>query len=135
MTDYYKILDCNLNDSSREIYKVFTEKVFPLHPDNRNQEYTDRKKFLELCKAYFVIRDMDQRAPYDLIYKDEYENKEIEYDEKEKRALLNNWDRIGRQYAIEYYEMSFNEFRKAIPKSMNIFEQFIYVLWTFTHAV
>lgn len=128
MTNYYKILGLSLNDSQRTIYKTFVKKAFPLHPKNPNRKISDKYRFLTLSEAYFVLGDMDQRASYDLIYRNKYESREIEFSKEEIKSLLEQWERIGNQYAHEYYQMTFKDFKKAIPNAKNLLERAVYLI-------
>lgn len=129
MINYYRVLGCSLNDSQRKVYKTFMRKASHLHPNNPNRRISERDRFISLCEAYYVLGDMDQRAPYDLIFRNKYENKEIEYSQAEIESLLEQWKKNGNKYATKFCNMLYNDFKKAIPKPMNLFKQIIYIIW------
>lgn len=64
--DFYELLSINKDADSREIRKAFKKKALLIHPDKNPDDPDATKKFIQLNRAYEVLKDEDLRKKYDL---------------------------------------------------------------------
>ncbi|GMH30655.1 hypothetical protein Nepgr_032498 [Nepenthes gracilis] len=73
MKDYYDVLGVSKNATSSEIKKAFYALAKKHHPDMNKEDTDAEKKFQEINKAYEVLKDEQERAAYDQLGHDAYE--------------------------------------------------------------
>jgi hypothetical protein len=64
MNDLYKILGIEKTASFDQIKKAYFEMAKKYHPDSSNK--AELEKFYEICEAYQVLSDKEDRRAYDL---------------------------------------------------------------------
>ncbi|KAB7503108.1 DnaJ-like protein subfamily C member 10 [Armadillidium nasatum] len=64
--DFYDILEISKQASEREIRKAFKSKALKLHPDKNPDDPEAQAKFIQLNRAYEVLKDEELRKKYDL---------------------------------------------------------------------
>jgi curved DNA-binding protein len=64
--DYYNILQVDPNCSAKALEGAYRHLAKMYHPDHRDT--ADVTRFNEVIEAYRAIRNLDERAKYDLIY-------------------------------------------------------------------
>lgn len=65
-TEYYNILDINVNATNKEIKDAYKKKALTLHPDKGGNE----EDFKKLNEAYNILSDNDKRNIYDMYGKE-----------------------------------------------------------------
>ncbi|XP_048873193.1 dnaJ homolog subfamily C member 10-like isoform X2 [Brienomyrus brachyistius] len=63
--DYYKLLGLSKDASNREIRQAFKKMALTMHPDKNPNNQNAHEKFLEINRAYEVLKDEDLRKKYD----------------------------------------------------------------------
>ena len=81
--DFYDLLGIKKDASIREIRKAFKKLALIHHPDKSNDE-DSHEKFLQLNRAYEVLKDEELRKKYDL-----YGEDGIDDNKKGKQKVLN----------------------------------------------
>ena len=64
--DYYQLLGIDKTADSRDIRKAFKRLAVIMHPDKNPDDPEAQDKFLNLKKAYEVLKDQESRKAYDL---------------------------------------------------------------------
>lgn len=65
-TDYYELLGISNDADSREIRKAFKKLALAIHPDKNPDDPAAQEKFVQIKKAYEVLKDQEKRKQYDL---------------------------------------------------------------------
>uniref|UniRef100_A0A665TWS4 DnaJ homolog subfamily C member 10 n=1 Tax=Echeneis naucrates TaxID=173247 RepID=A0A665TWS4_ECHNA len=63
--DYYKLLGVNREATTREIRQAFKKLALTMHPDKNPGDPSAHEKFLQVNRAYEVLKDEDLRKKYD----------------------------------------------------------------------
>ncbi|XP_061697855.1 dnaJ homolog subfamily C member 10 [Syngnathoides biaculeatus] len=63
--DYYELLGVGREASTREIRQAFKKLALTMHPDKNPGDSLAHEKFLEVNRAYEVLKDEDLRKKYD----------------------------------------------------------------------
>ncbi|XP_034550404.1 dnaJ homolog subfamily C member 10 [Notolabrus celidotus] len=63
--DFYKLLGVNREATTREIRQAFKKLALTMHPDKNPGDPTAHEKFLQVNRAYEVLKDEDLRKKYD----------------------------------------------------------------------
>ncbi|GAB4832620.1 hypothetical protein Ancab_006638 [Ancistrocladus abbreviatus] len=71
--DYYEVLGVSRNATPSDIKKAFYALAKQHHPDMNKEDPDAEKKFQEINKAYEVLKDEQERAAYDQLGHDTYE--------------------------------------------------------------
>ncbi|XP_076340321.1 dnaJ homolog subfamily C member 10-like [Tachypleus tridentatus] len=64
--DFYELLGIGKDADNREIRKAFKKLALKLHPDKNKDDPSAEEKFVQLNKAYEVLKDEETRKKYDL---------------------------------------------------------------------
>lgn len=121
MKNYYKILDVDLHDNYKKIYKNFINLAIPYHPDNNNTKEA-LNKFLELSEAYYILEDKNLKKIYTELYEKNILKKKKTIKEEEKNIQkLNEWIKKGRKVGLKYSRKPVKKFKKiAITKTTTL---------------
>ncbi|KAK7938257.1 hypothetical protein WMY93_001583 [Mugilogobius chulae] len=63
--DFYALLGVSRGASTREIRRAFKQLALTMHPDKNPGDASAHEKFLEVNRAYEVLKDEDLRKKYD----------------------------------------------------------------------
>ncbi|XP_071370047.1 dnaJ homolog subfamily C member 10 [Centroberyx affinis] len=63
--DYYDLLGVNREATTREIRQAFKKLALTMHPDKNPNDDSAHEKFLQVNRAYEVLKDEDLRKKYD----------------------------------------------------------------------
>uniref|UniRef100_A0A667XAY6 DnaJ homolog subfamily C member 10 n=1 Tax=Myripristis murdjan TaxID=586833 RepID=A0A667XAY6_9TELE len=63
--DYYELLGVNREATSREIRRAFKKLALTMHPDKNPGDPSAHDRFLQVSRAYEVLKDEDLRKKYD----------------------------------------------------------------------
>lgn len=63
--DFYKLLGVNREATTREIRQAFKKLALTMHPDKNPGDPSAHEKFLQVNRAYEVLKDEDLRKKYD----------------------------------------------------------------------
>uniref|UniRef100_A0A3P8UDI8 DnaJ homolog subfamily C member 10 n=1 Tax=Cynoglossus semilaevis TaxID=244447 RepID=A0A3P8UDI8_CYNSE len=63
--DYYDLLGVSRAASTREIRQAFKKLALTMHPDKNPGDPSAHEKFLQVNRAYEVLKDVDLRKKYD----------------------------------------------------------------------
>ncbi|KAF1383019.1 hypothetical protein PFLUV_G00149880 [Perca fluviatilis] len=63
--DYYKLLKVSRDATTREIRQAFKKLALTMHPDKNPGDSSAHEKFLQVNRAYEVLKDEDLRKKYD----------------------------------------------------------------------
>ncbi|KAM9343047.1 dnaJ homolog subfamily C member 10 isoform 2-T2 [Pholidichthys leucotaenia] len=63
--DYYELLGVSREASTREIRQAFKKLALTMHPDKNPGDPSAHEKFLQVNRAYEVLKDEDLRKKYD----------------------------------------------------------------------
>uniref|UniRef100_A0A3B4Y1V6 DnaJ homolog subfamily C member 10 n=1 Tax=Seriola lalandi dorsalis TaxID=1841481 RepID=A0A3B4Y1V6_SERLL len=63
--DYYTLLGVNREATTREIRQAFKKLALTMHPDKNPGDPSAHEKFLQVNRAYEVLKDEDLRKKYD----------------------------------------------------------------------
>ncbi|XP_077435845.1 dnaJ homolog subfamily C member 10 [Vanacampus margaritifer] len=63
--DYYELLGVGRDASTRQIRQAFKKLALTMHPDKNPGDASAHEKFLEVNRAYEVLKDEDLRKKYD----------------------------------------------------------------------
>ncbi|XP_074550800.1 dnaJ homolog subfamily C member 10 [Halichoeres trimaculatus] len=63
--DFYKLLGVNREATTREIRQAFKKLALTMHPDKNPGDSSAHEKFLQVNRAYEVLKDEDLRKKYD----------------------------------------------------------------------
>ncbi|GLD73637.1 dnaJ homolog subfamily C member 10 [Lates japonicus] len=63
--DYYDLLGVSREATTREIRRAFKKLALTMHPDKNPGDHTAHEKFLQVNRAYEVLKDEDLRKKYD----------------------------------------------------------------------
>lgn len=63
--DYYKLLGVSREATTREIRQAFKQLALTMHPDKNPGDSSAHERFLQVNRAYEVLKDEDQRKKYD----------------------------------------------------------------------
>nr|XP_061826959.1 dnaJ homolog subfamily C member 10-like [Nerophis lumbriciformis]XP_061826960.1 dnaJ homolog subfamily C member 10-like [Nerophis lumbriciformis]XP_061826961.1 dnaJ homolog subfamily C member 10-like [Nerophis lumbriciformis]XP_061826962.1 dnaJ homolog subfamily C member 10-like [Nerophis lumbriciformis]XP_061826963.1 dnaJ homolog subfamily C member 10-like [Nerophis lumbriciformis] len=64
-SDYYNLLGVNREATTREIRQAFKKLALTMHPDKNPGDSSAHEKFLQVNRAYEVLKDEDLRKKYD----------------------------------------------------------------------
>ncbi|XP_050310725.1 dnaJ homolog subfamily C member 10-like [Anthonomus grandis grandis] len=78
-SDYYKLLNIPRDATVQEIRKAFKILAVKLHPDKNKEDQEAEKKFIEIAKAYEILKDPATRKEYDLYGESEFKNHKQTY--------------------------------------------------------
>src|SRR5258708_290171 len=71
---YYETLRCEKSASGEELKSSYRKLAKELHPDRNPGDHTAEVKFKEINEAYDVLKDGQERAAYDSLGHDAFEN-------------------------------------------------------------
>uniref|UniRef100_A0A8C2WR99 DnaJ homolog subfamily C member 10 n=1 Tax=Cyclopterus lumpus TaxID=8103 RepID=A0A8C2WR99_CYCLU len=83
--DYYNLLKVNREATTREIRQAFKKLALTMHPDKNPGDATAHEKFLQVNRAYEVLKDEDLRKKYD-----KYGEKGL--DEQQQGGRYESWN-------------------------------------------
>ncbi|XP_075219355.1 uncharacterized protein LOC142323502 isoform X2 [Lycorma delicatula] len=63
--EYYKVLGVNEDATGDEIKKAYKKLALKYHPDKNQNDKEAQEKFVQINKAYEVLKDPNQRRMYD----------------------------------------------------------------------
>ncbi|KAL8136994.1 hypothetical protein V2J09_002995 [Rumex salicifolius] len=109
--DYYEMLGVNRNATSTELKKAFYGLAKKHHPDMNKDDPDAEKKFQEINKAYEVLKDEQQRAAYDQMGHDAFEQSQGQGGDAYGGSGFNPFDDMFRSG----FEDIFNMFRPGGP--------------------
>jgi len=115
--DYYKLLGVSKDADNRDIRKAFKKLALKLHPD-KNREENAHEKFLEINKAYEVLKDEELRKKYDL-------HGEESTDNNNSRNKYQSWNYYHEDFGIydddkEIVTLDSNDFQNSVLESHDI---------------
>ncbi|XP_075234344.1 dnaJ homolog subfamily C member 24-like isoform X2 [Lycorma delicatula] len=87
MKNLYEILQCTIDSSDEEIRKKYQQLILEYHPDKCSNE-NDRNKFIEIDKAWKILRDKESREVYNAQLKMDSVNKPLLYGTYKLNELL-----------------------------------------------
>ncbi|XP_019762900.2 dnaJ homolog subfamily C member 10 isoform X1 [Dendroctonus ponderosae] len=77
--DYYKLLNVPRDATVQEVRKAFKILAVKLHPDKNKDDSDAEQKFIQLAKAYEILKDPTSRKEYDLHGDSEFNNNKRSY--------------------------------------------------------
>lgn len=83
--DFYKLLGVNREATTREIRQAFKKLALTMHPDKNPGDPSAHEKFLQVNRAYEVLKDEDLRKKYD-----KYGEKGL--DEQQQGGRYESWN-------------------------------------------
>ncbi|XP_032385423.1 dnaJ homolog subfamily C member 10 [Etheostoma spectabile] len=83
--DYYKLLKVSRDATTREIRQAFKKLALTMHPDKNPGDSSAHEKFLQVNRAYEVLKDEDLRKKYD-----KYGEKGL--DEQQQGGRYESWN-------------------------------------------
>ncbi|KAH8552473.1 DnaJ domain-containing protein [Umbelopsis sp. PMI_123] len=63
--DYYRILEVESTATEQDIRKAYKKLALKWHPDKNPNNTEAAEKFKEICQAYEILSDPEQRRLYD----------------------------------------------------------------------
>ncbi|KAM6955709.1 dnaJ homolog subfamily C member 10 isoform 3-T4 [Lycodopsis pacificus] len=110
--DYYNLLKVNREATTREIRQAFKKLALTMHPDKNPGDATAHEKFLQVNRAYEVLKDADLRKKYD-----KYGEKGL--DEQQQGGRYESWNFYRYDFGIydddlEIITLDSGEFEAAV---------------------
>jgi hypothetical protein len=100
MTNLYHILGLEMGATQDEIKKAFRKLAKQYHPDI-NSSPEAKEKFEAIYTAYEILSDPNKKRFYDPMLVNDDDDSSIE-----------NWREEAKQWAAEFAEMSYDDFRQ-----------------------
>uniref|UniRef100_A0A0F8AXW8 DnaJ n=1 Tax=Larimichthys crocea TaxID=215358 RepID=A0A0F8AXW8_LARCR len=91
--DYYKLLGVSREAMTREIRQAFKKLALTMHPDKTPGDPSAHEKFLQVNRAYEVLKDEDLRKKYD-----KYGEKGL--DEQQQGGRYESWNYYRYDFGI-----------------------------------
>jgi len=115
--DYYKLLGVSKDADNRDIRKAFKKLALKLHPDKNSAEDA-HEKFLNINKAYEVLKDEKLRKKYDL-------HGEDGIDDSKPRNKYQSWNYYHEDFGIydddkEIITLDTNDFQRSVLESHDL---------------
>lgn len=97
VVDYYQVLQCGRNATLEELKRNYQRLALNCHPDKISSE--DYEKFLDIQKAWSVLRDPQSRKEYDALLSCEEHREVLLYDSISVSDL--NYDACNSVYSYQ----------------------------------
>uniref|UniRef100_A0A8P4GP67 DnaJ homolog subfamily C member 10 n=1 Tax=Dicentrarchus labrax TaxID=13489 RepID=A0A8P4GP67_DICLA len=91
--DYYSLLGVGREATTREIRQAFKKLALTMHPDKNPGDSSAHEKFLQVNRAYEVLKDQDLRKKYD-----KYGEKGL--DEQQQGGRYESWNYYRYDFGI-----------------------------------
>ena len=122
MIDYYKILGISHSAKIVEIRKAYRSLALKLHPDV-NDSASAKEEFIQINKAYSVLKNVYSKSRYDKIYRVYILNETAENEnrfQKKRDSRTRSYSRKskgGEERAEAFSKKSDEEFKQKQKKS------------------
>jgi DnaJ-class molecular chaperone len=114
--DYYKILDVDINSTTKEIKKHYYKLAKQYHPDKTKGNKIKLEKFKYLSEAYSTLSNPKKRLIYDINNKYNINLDIFNFSEDEYELLHSYYNKIMNMTEIKFLKLLFN----SLPRKTKI---------------
>lgn len=128
MKDYYSILQISKSADLQKIKQAYRKLAVQYHPD-KSKDPSTAVKFIEITEAYEVLKDVNKRTQYDVLYNEYFEKSVTPVTSKQQEQA---WKTYGEAKAKEYAAMSYADFDRLfdeIKLAVSYTPNFLFVLF------
>ena len=118
--DYYKILDVDINSTTKEIKKHYYKLAKQYHPDKTKGNKIKLEKFKYLSEAYSTLSNPKKRFIYDINNKYNIKCLDIfNFSEDEYELLHGYYNKIMNMTEIKFLKLLFNSLPKKTKNDIS----------------
>jgi len=121
--DYYEVLGISKNASEREIRKAYKKLALKYHPD-RNKGKNTQKEFIEVSKAYEILKDPKKRKQYDTYGSEDDQQQEYDNEQQGEQGNENPYYQFKTTDFGQGFKFNFNEFKFNFQNAFDMFKNF-----------